>query len=102
MIVVKVTYTVKPEFVPKNQENISLFMADFRKMDRHNFRYNVYLKADGRTFVHLSHFKDEIIQNEILNVPSFKSFQKERDESGLNNSHQLETFKVVDASADIF
>lgn len=101
MIVVNVSYTVKPEFVQKNQENINAFMADFKKMNKNDFRYQVYLKEDGRTFVHFSHFKDEEIQKKILSVPSFKSFQQERDESGLDGSHKLEVFKVVDTSAAI-
>ena len=101
MIVVNVSYTVKPGFVQKNQENIRSFMADFKKMNKNDFRYQVYLKEDGRTFVHFSHFKDEDIQKKILAVPSFKSFQQERDESGLDGSHKLEVFKVVDTSASI-
>ncbi len=101
MIVVNVSYTVKPEFVQKNQENIRSFMTDFKKMNKKDFRYQVYLKEDGRTFVHFSHFEDEEIQQKILAVPSFKSFQQERDESGLDSSHKLEVFKVVDTSAKI-
>lgn len=101
MIVVKVTYTVKPEFVQKNQQNIDRFMADLKKLDKNDFRYNVYLKEDGTTFVHISHFKDEAIQQKVLETPSFKSFQQERDDSGLNGSHKLEVFKVINTSADI-
>lgn len=101
MIVVNVSYTVTPEFVQKNQYNIRSFMVDFRKMDKNDFRYQVYLKEDGRTFVHFSHFKNEEIQKEVLAVPSFKLFQKERDDSGLDGSHKLEIFKMVDTSATL-
>ena len=101
MIVVNVSYTVKQEFVRKNQDNIRSFMIDFKKMDKNDFRYQVYLKEDGRTFVHFSHFKNEEIKKEVLAVPSFKLFQKERDDSGLDGSHKLEVFKMVDTSATV-
>src|SRR5688572_21435890 len=47
MIIVKVTYTVKQEFVQKNQENIKLFMNDFKNLNSTEFRYNAYLCNDG-------------------------------------------------------
>lgn len=102
MIVVKVTYTVKPEFVQKNQENINLFMVDIRKMNSINYRYTAYLCEDGKTFVHLSHYQNEKIQKQLLDVPSFKSFQKQRDDSGLDGSHNVEVMNLVATSHDIF
>ena len=102
MITVKVTYTVKPEFVEKNKQNISLFMNDFKKWDSSDFRYSVYLEADGLTFLHFSTYRNEEIQKEILNVESFKTFQKERDESGLNNTHQAEILDFIDSSFNTF
>ncbi|MCF0040481.1 hypothetical protein [Dyadobacter fanqingshengii] len=101
MIVVKVSYTVEGAYVEKNQENINIFMEDFKKLSGNDFRYNVYLMNDGQTFVHLSHFKNPDIQNKVLNVPSFKEFQKQRDESGLNNSHKLEEWSFLAATTDI-
>ncbi len=101
MIIVKVSYTVKAEYVQKNRENIKLFMADFQKLKSSDFRYNIYLMDDGTTFVHLSHFKDKDIQNQLLAVPSFKEFQKQRDDSGLNNTHKIEELSLVAASTNI-
>lgn len=102
MIIVKVTYTVQPDFVQKNQENIHLFMADFKKMNTEEFSYVSYLCGDGKTFVHLSHYQNEEIQKQLLQTPSFLSFQKQRDESGLENEPQIEVMKVVDSSHNIF
>ena len=102
MISVKVTYTVKPDFVQKNQENINLFMVDFKKMNTNEFRYVSYVCGDGKTFVHLSHYQNEDIQNRLLQVPSFLSFQKQRDDSGLENLPQIEIMQVVATSGDIF
>ena len=102
MISVKVTYTVKPEFVQKNQENINLFMADFKKLNSDEFRYTVFLGNDGKTFIHLSMYQNEAIQKRLLDVPLFKSFQTQRDESGLEVEPGIEVMKFVASSHDIF
>ena len=98
MISVKVTYTVKPDFVVQNKANIKIFLEEFKKLNPSDFKYDVFLCDDGITFLHLSSYKNEEIQNYILNVPSFKNFQKERDESGLNNSHKFEMLEHIGSS----
>ena len=101
MISVKVSYTVKPEFVEKNKQNINIFLNDFKKLVSANFLYNVYLQEDGLTFLHISMYEDEDVQHQVLHVPSFLQFQKERDESGLNNSHKLETLTFIGSSLSV-
>ena len=98
MITVKVSYTVKPEFVAANKENIAVFLSDFKKMDATDFRYSVFLLDDGKTFLHFSTYKNEEVQKEVLNVPSFKLFQQKRDESGLDNSHKVEVLEYIGSS----
>ena len=98
MISVKVTYTVNPDFVAQNKTNIKIFLEEFKKLNPSDFKYDVFLCDDGITFLHLSSYKNEEIQNYILNVPSFKNFQKERDESGLDNSHKFEMLKHIGSS----
>ncbi|PZF73743.1 antibiotic biosynthesis monooxygenase [Taibaiella soli] len=102
MITVKVTYTVKSEFVQQNLENINGFMQDFKEMKHVPFRYNVYLLEDGKTFLHLAHYQNEAAQKQILAVPSFKLFQERRDASDIGHSHKVEIMKTVDVSTDIF
>lgn len=101
MISVIVTYQVKPEFVEQNKANIQTFLADFQKLDASKFKYTVLLKEDGVSFVHYSQYSDEKMQNELLNVPSFKAFQQIRDESGLNDSHRVEVFQLVGSEGKI-
>ncbi|WP_379091350.1 hypothetical protein [Pedobacter sp. UC225_65] len=101
MISVKVSYTVKPEFVVQNKQNISTFLSDFKKLVNANFLYNVYLEADGLTFLHISMYENEDVQHEVLHVPSFLQFQKERDESGLNDSHKFETLTFIGSSLSV-
>ena len=102
MIVVKVTYKVKLEFALKNQENICAFMKDFRNLDSADFRYSAYVCDDGKTFVHLSMYKNEDIQKKVLAVESFRAFQLQRDESGLEGPHKVEPMKFVASSFDVF
>jgi hypothetical protein len=100
MISVKVTYTVKQGFVATNKQNIQQFMNDFKTLGN-DFRYTVFAAADGKTFIHLSQYKDEAIQKQLLETPSFKSFQQQRDESGLEMAPQIEVLTLVEASHDI-
>ncbi|PWN60637.1 hypothetical protein [Chryseobacterium oncorhynchi] len=95
MINVIVSYTVNPEFVPTNKANIQTFLDDFKNLDQSAFEYKVYLKEDGVTFVHYSNYSNEEVQHEVLNVPSFKEFQRLRDESGLNGSHKVEFLQSI-------
>jgi hypothetical protein len=95
MITVIVTYKVKPEFVAENKKNIQHFLDDFKSLNSVDFQYKVYTKADQVTFVHYSTYKNEEIQTEILNIASFKEFQKLRDESGLNGTHQVEVLDII-------
>lgn len=95
MINVIVTYTVKPEFVEENKANIRIFLDDFKKLDQSTFEYKIYLKEDGITFLHYSNYINEEVQHEVLNTPSFKEFQRLRDESGLNNSHKVEFLQTI-------
>jgi len=101
MKTIKVTYTVKPEFILKNQENIDSFMKDFREINPADFRYAVYLLGDGKTFMHLSTYANDEIQKQVLAIESFTKFQRQRDESGLQGSHKVEELKLVASSHDI-
>ena len=97
MIIVKVTYTVKPDFALKNQENIHKFIEDFKKIKANDFRYISYLGEDGQTFTHISMYQNEEIQKQLLAVESFKSFQKQRNESGLEAAEKIETMQLIGA-----
>lgn len=95
MINVIVTYTVNPEFVSENKANIQNFLNDFKQLDQSTFEYKVYTKEDGVTFLHYSNYSNEAVQHEVLNTPSFKEFQRLRDESGLNGSHKVEFLQTI-------
>lgn len=98
MILVIVTYKVKPEFVDQNKQNIQQFLKDFKEFDTSGFQYNVYTKDDNVTFGHHSIYRNGKIQTELLNVTSFKEFQRLRDESGLNGTHKVEILNFIGSS----
>lgn len=101
MIAVQITYKVKPAFVEENKNNIRTFLADFKEMHTSNFLYNVYLKEDGVTFVHIAMYENKDIQNELLQLPTFKAFQVQRDEKGLDGESLIEYFDHVGSSLRI-
>lgn len=101
MISVLVTYQVKPEFVEQNKINIQKFLTDFEQLNASKFKYSVYIKEDGVSFVHYSQYADEVMQNELLNVSSFKAFQEMRDASGLDGSHQVEILRSVGSKGNL-
>lgn len=101
MISVHISYTVKAEFVQKNKENIALFLSDFKNLPQCNFLYNVFIKDDSLTFVHIAMYESEQDQNTVMNVPSFLQFQKERDESGLNVTPKIEFMELVGSSLSL-
>ncbi|PSL22848.1 putative quinol monooxygenase [Chitinophaga ginsengisoli] len=97
MIAVKVTYTVKPSFVAQNLQNIETFMQDFRRME--DFQYTVY--TNENIFTHISHYKNEDIQAAVLNTPSFKAFQQQRDDSGLVLPPQIEVLTLAASAKEV-
>ncbi|WP_218916227.1 hypothetical protein [Pseudopedobacter saltans] len=60
-----------------------------------------FLDKDGITFVHISNYENENIQNQALNNASFLEFQKSRDESGLNNSHKVQLLEYIDLTTNM-
>ncbi|WP_461790692.1 hypothetical protein [Pedobacter sp.] len=98
MIAVQVTYKINAEFLEENKRNIATFLADFKELRNSKFLYHVYAKDDGLTFVHISMYENEQIQNEVLNIPSFLVFQQERDEKGLVAPPLIENLQHLGSS----
>lgn len=99
MMTVKVTYTVKQEYIETNKEMITRFLEDFKSLKTEPFLYSVYLKEDGATFVHLSQYSSKQAQNDLLQVPSFVAFQERRDQH-MASEHQLEVLDFIGSSKD--
>lgn len=100
MIVVKVTYSVNPEYVQTNKEAIQKFLTDFEKLDNTQFLYSVFQIESGNTFVHLSQYKNKDIQQELLNTASFLHFQKQRDQN-LVSEPRIEFLNFIGSSKEV-
>ena len=102
MKIVKVTYTVQPSFAAKNLANVKAFVNDIKALNNPSIRYISYLGADGKTFIHVATFDNDEAQQQFLALPSFRSFQQQRDGSGLEAAENLEFLELAAASYDIF
>ncbi|SMC51269.1 hypothetical protein [Pedobacter africanus] len=92
---VKVTYTVKSSFVEQNKANINVFINELKESGNADVRYSIYLGEDGRTFTHISLYSTETAQEQFLDMESFKAFQQQRDESGLEAEPSIEVLNFV-------
>jgi hypothetical protein len=101
MKIVKVTYTVRPEYVAKNKENVNKFINNVKALNNPGIRYISYLGEDGKTFTHIAIYDGEGSQQAFLALESFLSFQQQRDASGLEAPQHVEMMEVVAASYDI-
>jgi len=95
IITVKVTYGVKKEFAAKNKENIGFFMADFQAMDSKDFKYDVYILDDETTFVHISSYANEHIQNRCWVHRHLSSSNSKETPAGLRWLTTLKCFMVL-------
>lgn len=102
MKIVKVTYTVNPSFAAKNLENVKAFVRDIRALANPAIRYIAYIGEDKKTFTHIATFDNDEAQKQFLGLPSFKSFQQQRNNSGLEKTEQLEMPTLAASSYDIF
>ncbi|MBT5856456.1 hypothetical protein HOH87_07490 [bacterium] len=75
MKAVKVTYTVKPEYVSTNQQNIKAVMDYLEANPIEGMDYNAYLLEDGQSFMHINVAKDEATMNQLLSVDAFNAFR---------------------------
>lgn len=69
-------YTVKPEYVAQNSQNIHDFIAALTEAAVPGLSYRVFLEEDGQTFLHLVISEDDP-SAVITSLPSFKKFQSE-------------------------
>jgi hypothetical protein len=102
MKIIKVTYTVKQSFVARNQKNINVFINALQKLNLPGIRYTVYLGGDGNTFTHVAQYDNDVVQKTLLELDAFVSFQKQRDDSGLEVAPAIEVMNLVAASHTIF
>ncbi len=100
MKTVKVEYTVKESYVETNKANIGAVMAELRSLGDVGVKYSVFLKEDGRTFMHMATTRDEEARKVISSLESFKRF-REQLQAGAETNPAQQDLVIVDSSFDL-
>jgi hypothetical protein len=74
----------------------------YGEINNPDLRYAAYLGNDGKTFMHFALYENDDVQKMLLQLPSFISFQQQRDESGLEVEPKIEMMSLVASSFPIF
>jgi hypothetical protein len=101
MKIVRVIYTIAPEYVARNQENIAAIASELRAINHPGIRYSTYLLPDGKTFMHFDHFENEEAHRVLLGLESFKKFDAELHANGFEVEPKLELLSFVAASYEV-
>lgn len=102
MKIVKVTYTIKPEFVEQNRRNIEAVMADLQRSKHPGIFYHTCLGPDGKTFIHTAFFKSDDEQRLLNELTSFRHFQEQLKASGPELPPKQELLTLIGSSDIIF
>ncbi|MBO6515430.1 MAG: hypothetical protein JJ975_02670 [Bacteroidia bacterium] len=102
MKIVRVTYTVRPEYVEQNKANIEQVMNDLRALNNPNTKYASYLAEDGVSFMHFAQYPDEETAQLLNELPSFAKFRQELKASNPVSPPQSNHMTLVGAAFDLF
>jgi hypothetical protein len=102
MKIIKVTYTVQPQFAEQNKTNIQAVMSDLQKLNAPGINYNACLGADGKTFIHTAFFENDEDQKTLNELPSFKYFQEQLKASAPETPPKPEMLNLVGSSKNVF
>jgi hypothetical protein len=97
MKVVRVQYTVRPDYVGQNRKNIEAVARELRARHGERVKYAVYLKDDGKTFMHLGHFSSADDESLLTSLEAFKRFRTQLTEN-FEISPKVETFALAHAT----
>lgn len=82
MKAVKVQYTVRPEYVEENKQNIQKVMEALRAHPINGMQYSTYTdNEDPNTFIHINMAKDADTMSQLNTVKAFQEFRTALRES---------------------
>ena len=102
MKIVRVQYTVRPEFVATNQGNIAAVAEEIKSSGLAGVKYTAWLLADGKTFMHFDLLENEKAHLALQELASFKKFAGELHASGLEAEPRLELPTLVASTETYF
>ena len=101
MKIVRVQYTVRPECVAENIENITNIAREIKNLNHQGIKYAAFLLPDGKTFMHFDHFENEEAHEVLTGRESFKKFAAELETSMLEAEPELDLLTLVAASYEV-
>ena len=102
MEAVRVRYTVQPEYVDHNKENIRKVMEEVRSLNPEGLKYATFQLDDKATFIHIAMFEEHESRKILGTLKSFQTFQKELKDSQPVSPPQPIDLHLVGSSYDIF
>lgn len=100
MKTVKVEYRVRRDYAETNKVNIKAVMEELRGLGDVGVKYRVFVKEDGRSFIHLATTRDEESEAVIPNLDTFKKF-REQLSAGAESKPVQESITLIDSSFDL-
>ena len=101
MKIIRVEYTVKPEFVEENKSNINKVMDEVKAKNIKGFKYWSQLAEDGTSFMHIS-ISEEGVESPLNQMQSFADFRMALKASCPINSPKSTEFSLVGAGFEMF
>lgn len=101
MEAVKVQYTVQPEYVDQNKDNIRAVMEAIKANPIEGMLYSSYTIGEGNTFVHINIARDEDTLSKINDLPEFQAFRQQLKASGPISPPQGTKLNLVAAAFDL-
>lgn len=102
METIKVQYTVKPDYVETNKQNIARAMVALRNLNRDDIKYSAFLMDDGQTFVHFVMRASAEAGSALTNLPEFQQFQQALRASQPISPPKADNLSLVETAWDIF
>jgi hypothetical protein len=102
MKIVQVTYTTKAEYAEQNCANIKTVMSDLQALQHKGIHYTACLDADGKSFIHTAFFESDEDQKTLNALASFKHFQQQLKENGLEVPPKQSFLSLVGTTSPFF
>ncbi len=102
MKIVRVIYTTTTGFAATNSKNIRAVVAELKQLGHPGIKYSTYLADDGKTFMHFDQFENEAAHQVLVNLESFRKFDRELLASGLEVEPRLDVLSLVGSTEFFF
>jgi hypothetical protein len=81
MIITHIQYTVRAEYVAKNQEYIHRILEDLRALGRTDIGSSIFVAEDGKTFLHFLFCEHEEAEKTFFQLESLQAWRSALVES---------------------